>query len=189
MTLDEFLTTRDRLFNEVLDAEPGEELLKAFDKLEPEGRSEPDMQSEVSMKLCFLLTRNRMGREIIEMRADQEAVRKRYEEITNFYGPRMYYAVARMVGWCSPPLCCICHSEEDHGPDDPFEAYSVDSWGPDWMHKSCEQKFASWAEDMKDRRPDRGPYLVPPIDILDAAWREKHPDAEGMTTTTKAGEH
>jgi hypothetical protein len=173
-TVDEFLATRERLFEEVLNAEPGEKRLQAFAKFEHRDRSSPDMEHEVSLKLCYLLTRNRMANEIIEMRADQEAVKKRYDEIGEFYGPRMFFAVAKMVGWCSPPRCCVCGSEEDRGPDDPFKAYSSDSWGPDWMHRSCEQKFTSWADD-EEKRPerDRGPRLIPEMAVLDAAWREK----------------
>jgi hypothetical protein len=172
MTIEEFFAERDRWFKEVLDAEPGEQRLKAFAKFEhrSNGRHD-DIESEVTLELCFALTRNRMGREIIEMRADPEAVRKRYDEIKNFYGPRMLWSVMKIVGWSSPPLCCICHSEEDRGPDDPFESYSVDSRGPDWMHKSCMEKFHSWSDD----DCDPGPKRIPPIEVLDEAWRKKYP--------------
>jgi hypothetical protein len=37
--------------------------------------------------------------------------------------------------WCQP-LCCCCGSAATR-PDDPWEAYSVDRYGPDWMHASC----------------------------------------------------
>jgi hypothetical protein len=176
----EFLTIRERLFDDVLKAEPGEERLKAFAKIAAEDRNRDrseKMESEVSLELCFLLTSDRMAREIIELRADREAVRKRYAEIENFYGPRMLCAVQKMVGWCSPPLCCVCNSEEDRGPDDPFESYSVDSWGPDWMHKSCMEKFLSWADD-DQMSPEHksGPQFIPEMKVLDEAWR-RHNDA------------
>jgi hypothetical protein len=170
MTLNEFFVARDSAFKEVLHAEPGEELLKVFAKYEHQGNDRRiDIQSEITLKLCFMLTRNRIGREIIEMRADCEAVRKRYDEIKNSYGPRMFWSVVEMVGWRSPPLCFVCNSEEDRGPDDPFETYSVDSLGPDRVHKSCLDKFNSWADDA-----GKSSGIIPPIEVLDAAWREKH---------------
>ena len=174
MTIDEFFATRERLYEEVLAAEPGEDRLRAFAKFEHRDNS-PDMEHEVSLELCYLLTQNRMANEIIEMRADHEAMEKRYAEIEKYYGPRMLFAVAKTVGWCSPPRCCVCRSEEDRGPDDPFKTYSSDSWGPDWMHHSCEQKFTSWAED-EQKQPERehGIRLIPEMAVLDAAWREKH---------------
>jgi hypothetical protein len=175
MTIEEFFAERGRRFKEVFDTEPGEQRLKAFAKFEHLSNDRyNDIEWEVTLKLCFMLTRNQMGREIIEMRADEEAVRIRYEEIRDFYGPRMLVSVQRMVGWSSPPLCCICHSEEDRGADDPFESYSADSWGPDWMHKTCKEKFESWAGD-EAKSPDHvpGPGLIPPIEVLDEAWSTK----------------
>ena len=170
MTLNEFFVARDSAFNEVLHAEPGEELLKVFAKYEHRSNDRRiDIESEITLQLCFMLTRNRISREIIEIRGDPEAVRKRYDEIESSYGPRMLWSVVKMVGWCSPPLCFVCHSEEDRGPDDPFVGYSADSWGGDWVHKSCMEKFHSWAED--DRDP--GPKLIPPIEVLDEAWSTK----------------
>ena len=52
------------------------------------------------------------------------------------------------------PYCCVCHSAVTR-PDDPWEVISVlTSSGADWMHKSCMEKFGSWADDER-RRPDR----------------------------------
>ena len=176
----EFLGIRKRLFDDVLKAEPGEERLKAFAKIEAEDRNRDrseDMEREVSHELCFLLTRNEIAWEIIEFRADGGAVSKRYAEIENFYGPRMLCSVQKMVGWCRPPLCCVCNSEEDRGPDDPFIACSVDSWGPDWMHKSCMEKFHSWADhDRMSPEYKPGPKFIPEMKVLDEAWR-RHNDA------------
>ena len=43
------------------------------------------------------------------------------------------------------PRCGECGSAITR-PDDPWEAHSVSSSaGPDWMHKSCLQKFLNWA--------------------------------------------
>jgi hypothetical protein len=172
MTIKELFAERDRRFKEVLDANPGEQRLKAFAEFEHRSNDRYDIEQEVTLLLCFLLTRNRLGGEIIELRADADAVKKRYDEIGDLYGPRMLVSVAKMVGWCSPPHCCVCHSEEEHGPDDPFVPYSADSLGPDWMHKSCMDKFHLWADDDKKSRPK----LIPPIEVLDEAWRKKHPD-------------
>jgi hypothetical protein len=70
------------------------------------------------------------------------------------------------------PKCCVCGSAVTR-PDDPWDAYSVScSSGPDWMHKSCMEKFEYWAaEEAKKRDPeDRGPHQIAPMDELDAAW-------------------
>jgi hypothetical protein len=72
------------------------------------------------------------------------------------------------------PYCCVCHSAVTR-PDDPWEVISVStSSGADWMHKSCMEKFGSWADDER-RRPDRepGPHLIPNMEVLDSAWRKK----------------
>jgi hypothetical protein len=177
-TIEEFFAERDRRLTEVLDANPGEQRLKAFAKFEHRSNDRyDDIEREVTLELCFVLTRNQLGREIIELRADANAVEKRYDEIRDFYGPRMLFSVAKMVGRCRPPICCVCFSEEDRGPDDPFVPYSADSWGGDWMHKSCMDKFHSWDDDdQKSPDYDPGPKLIPPIEVLDEAWRKKHPN-------------
>jgi hypothetical protein len=41
------------------------------------------------------------------------------------------------------PRCCVCGSAESRA-DDPWDAYSVDCYGPDWMHTSCLQAFIAW---------------------------------------------
>jgi len=99
-----------------------------------------------------------------------------FDKVANVIGkhrttiaPRMWCAVVRMVGWCSPPLCFVCHSKESRGHNDPVETYSTDSWGPDWVHKSCMEKFNSWADD--EGKPCR---LIPRVDVLNEAWRKKH---------------
>lgn len=61
-------------------------------------KREPNIEGEVTEQLCFVLRRNRMGREIIAMRADEEAMEKRYDEIRDFYGPVMFWSVVEMVG-------------------------------------------------------------------------------------------
>jgi hypothetical protein len=44
------------------------------------------------------------------------------------------------------PQCCVCGGD-DIRPDDPFQVYSVDSCGPDWMHASCMKKFEQAASE------------------------------------------
>ena len=46
--------------------------------------------------------------------------------------------------WFAQPVCCCCGTRENR-PDDPWEAYSSDSLGPDWMHRSCLKNFDSGA--------------------------------------------
>ena len=48
-------------------------------------------------------------------------------------------AFARRWECWHQPICCGCGSAITR-PDDPWDAYSVSSMGPDWMHKSCLQK-------------------------------------------------
>ena len=160
MTIEEFFAERDRRFKEVFDAEPGEQRLKAFAEFEHRSNNRyDDIESEVTLELCFALTRNRMGYEIIEMRADPEAVRKRYDEIENFYGPRMLWSVIKMVGWSSPPLCCICHSEEDRGSDDRSSPIRLTAWDRTGCTKAAWRSFT------------RGPTTTE----VARAWTKTHP--------------
>jgi hypothetical protein len=39
------------------------------------------------------------------------------------------------------------------------------------MHMSCMQKFHCWAEDQ-----DGAGGVIAPMEVLDAAWRKKHPE-------------
>jgi hypothetical protein len=75
------------------------------------------------------------------------------------------------------PFCCVCQGKDDR-PDDPWEVYSVSSsTGADWMHRSCLQKFQSWA-DGPDRPRGPGPHRIPPMAVLDGAWQKKHESDE-----------
>jgi hypothetical protein len=72
------------------------------------------------------------------------------------------------------PWCCVCGSAVTR-PDDPWEVCQMSTRsGADWMHKSCMEKFESWADD-EARRPDREPgwQLIPNMEVLDSAWRKK----------------
>jgi hypothetical protein len=69
------------------------------------------------------------------------------------------------------PRCIICFNAVTR-PNDPWEAYSVSSkLGPDRMHRSCMEKFESWAD---DETLGPGPHQIPNMDVLDAAWRSKN---------------
>lgn len=72
------------------------------------------------------------------------------------------------------PRCCICGSAITR-PDDPWNAYSVDSYGPDWIHKSCGEKLEYWAG--HNEPPEPGPHPVPSMDEIDSFWeRDDHND-------------
>jgi hypothetical protein len=59
------------------------------------------------------------------------------------------------------------HSHKD-GEHDPLEVCQASSSGHFFMHVSCREKVDSWTADHHG-----GP--IPSFDVLDAAWREKHP--------------
>ena len=65
------------------------------------------------------------------------------------------------------PPCIVCHSHKD-GEHDPLEVCQASSSGHFFMHVSCREKVNSWTADHHG-----GP--IPSFDVLDAAWREKHP--------------
>jgi hypothetical protein len=61
MTTEKFFAERDRRFEEVFDAEPGEQRLKAFAKFEHLSNDRyDDIEREVTRELCFVLTRSAM---------------------------------------------------------------------------------------------------------------------------------
>jgi len=58
--------------------------------------------------------------------------------------------VAREL-WTAPPVCCGCDGTDDRGPSDPWEVYSVSSsFGPDWFHRSCMEKFDPGTKNKSD---------------------------------------
>jgi hypothetical protein len=69
------------------------------------------------------------------------------------------------------PQCVICGSAIPR-PDDPWECVgSSCSTGADYAHKSCWMQFEYWAD--TDRKPEPGPQLVPPMEVIDAAWKRR----------------
>ena len=68
------------------------------------------------------------------------------------------------------PRCCVCGSAESRS-DDPWDSYSVDRYGPDWMHTSCMKKFVCWTEN--EMPAASGPQRVPDMTVLDENW-QKH---------------
>jgi hypothetical protein len=58
--------------------------------------------------------------------------------------------------WNAPPVCICCGGEDDRGPADPWEAYSVScSMGPDWGHRSCLEKLYDLSDDLSSTKPSK----------------------------------
>jgi hypothetical protein len=68
------------------------------------------------------------------------------------------------------PRCFVCGSAKTRT-DDPWVGYSSD---PDWVHKSCMEKFHFWADN--EAPHESGPQPIPTMEVLDGAW-QKHHDA------------
>ena len=69
------------------------------------------------------------------------------------------------------PRCVICGSAITR-PGDPWEGVASScSSGADYAHKSCWMKFEHWAD--TDRKPEPGPQPVPPMEVIDAAWKRR----------------
>ena len=70
------------------------------------------------------------------------------------------------------PTCVVCGSAI-HRPDDPWELVQAScSTGADYAHRSCWQKLEHWA----DTEPKSKPLLVPPMEVLNAAWSKRAKD-------------
>ena len=87
-----------------------------------------------------------------------------YEAITKPFGSEL-----AAEHWLNDmrPRCIVCHRHKG-GEHDPLEVYQAGSSGHVFMHVSCREKFHSWTADHHG-----GP--IPSLEVLDAAWREKHP--------------
>lgn len=150
-------------------------IVMTYDDLLQRGGSE-DLPPELkpAADLCFLNMRALLADEIIDRRADpnfEEVVKQRYADIEQALGPHMVEAVKYWVRCRWLPFCLICSSEEKLGPegaDDRLEVYGVGGGSADWMHRSCTVKFHWWSK-------GKGLGLVPPLEMVDAAWRKKYP--------------
>ena len=153
-------------------------IVMTYDKfLRKQGGSENLPQDlKPAADLCFLNMRALLAHEIIDRRADpniEEVMEQRYAEIAKALGPHMVEAVKDWVRRQWPPYCLICGSEKELGPEgagDKLEVYSAGGGSADWMHRSCTVKFHSSSKDQT-----KAPHPVPPLEVVDAAWRKKYP--------------
>jgi hypothetical protein len=69
-------------------------------------------------------------------------------------------------------VCCGC-GRDDNRPDDPWEAYSVDRYGPDWMHASCLKRF----HDHQEQADEAVRMAIYPKTLVDDFMRTPPPEA------------
>lgn len=75
----------------------------------------------------------------------------------------------RFAGWYQP-ICCFCGSGITR-PDDPWETLQMSRKSCIHAHRSCYEKFNSWSADNEHKF--KGAYPSPPMEVLNAAWKEK----------------